>query len=71
MDFKIFFFYEPHSGHAVASYLRHFATNWKVAVSISDGVIGIFHRHNLSDRTQPLTEMSTRYISLGVKAAGV
>jgi len=36
-----------------------------------DGVIGIFHWHNPSDRimalglTQPLTEMSTRNISWG------
>ena len=39
--------------------------------SIPDGVIGIFHLHNPSDRTmalgltQPLTEMSTRNISCG------
>ena len=39
--------------------------------SIPDGVIGIFHWHNASDRTmvlgstQPLTEMSTRSISWG------
>jgi hypothetical protein len=37
---------------------------------------GIFHRHNPSGRTmalgstQPLTEMSTRNISWGVKATG-
>ena len=42
---------------------------------IPDGVIGIFHCH-LAGRamalglTQPLTEMSTRNISWGVKAAG-
>jgi hypothetical protein len=30
-------------GHAVAKWLRHCATNRKVAESISDGVIGIFH----------------------------
>jgi hypothetical protein len=47
------------------------ATNRKVAGSIADGVIGIFHWHNPSDRTvamgstQPLTEMSTRSISWG------
>jgi hypothetical protein len=40
------------------------------------GVIGIFHCHNPSGctvtlgSTQPLTEMSTRNISWGVKAAG-
>jgi len=58
------------------SWLRHWATNRKVAGSILDGVIGTFHWHNPSGRTmalgltQPLTEMSTRNISLGVKAAG-
>ena len=50
---------------------RHCATNRKVAVSIPDDVIGIFHCHNPSDRTmalgstQPLTEMSTGSISWG------
>jgi hypothetical protein len=29
--------------HSVAQWLRHFATNRKVAGSIPDGVIGIFH----------------------------
>ena len=49
----------------------HCATSRKVAGSIPDGVIGIFHWHNPSGRTmalrltQPLTEMSTRSISLG------
>jgi hypothetical protein len=48
----------------------------EVAGLIPDGVIGILHRHNLSGRTmalgltQPLAEMSTRNISLGVKVAG-
>ena len=43
----------------------------KVAGSIPDGVIGIFHSHNPSDRTMALgstlllTEMSTRIISWG------
>ena len=42
------------------------AANRKVAGSIPDGVIGIFHGHNPSDytmaqgSTQSLTEMSTR-----------
>jgi hypothetical protein len=46
------------------SSLRHCATNRKVAGSIPDGGIGIFHRYNPSGRsmalglTQPLTEMS-------------
>jgi hypothetical protein len=44
--------------------------------SIADGVIVIFHLLNPSGRTmalgstQPLTEMSTRNMSCGVKAAG-
>jgi hypothetical protein len=48
----------------------------KVAGSIPDGVIGIFHRHNPSGRimalgsTQTLTEISIRNISWRVKAAG-
>jgi hypothetical protein len=58
------------------SWLKHCATTRKVAGSIPDGVIGIFHWHNLSGRTlalgltQPLTEMSTRNNSWGVKGAG-
>jgi hypothetical protein len=53
--------------------LRHCAASWKVAGSVSDGVTGIFHWHNPVGRTmalgstQPLTEMSTRNISWGVK----
>ena len=63
-------------GTAVAQWLRCCATNRKVAGSIPDDVIGIFHCHNPPDRTkalgstQPLTEMSTRRISWGVNAAG-
>ena len=63
-------------GTAVAQWSRCCATNRKVAVSIPDGVTGIFNLHNLSNRTmalgstQPLTEMSTRNISWEVKAAG-
>jgi len=51
--------------------LRHCAGSRKVAVSIPDGVIGIFHWHNPSGHTmalgstQPLTEMSTTNISWG------
>ena len=58
------------------TWLRHCATSRKIAGSIPDGVIGIFHWHNPSGRTmalgstQPLTEMSTKNISWGVKAAG-
>jgi len=56
--------------------LCYCATSRKVAGSFPDGVIGIFHLYNPSGRTmalgltQPLTEMSTRSISWGVKAAG-
>jgi hypothetical protein len=55
----------------MAQWLRHCATNRKVAGSIPDGVTIIFHRHNPSGRTmamgstQPLTEMNTRNISWG------
>jgi hypothetical protein len=55
----------------VAQWLRYHATNRNVTGSIPDGVTEIFHCHNPSDRTmdlgstQPLTEMSTRSISLG------
>ena len=58
------------------SWLWHCATSRKVAGSIPDDVIGIFHWHNPSGGTmalgltQPLTEMSTRNISWRVKAAG-
>jgi hypothetical protein len=58
-------------GHAVAQWLRHCASNRKVAGSIPDGAIEIFHWHNPSGRTiaprstQPLNEMSTRNISWG------
>jgi hypothetical protein len=73
---KLFSSNYPKLGPAVAQWLRCCATNRKVAVSIPAGVIGIFHWHNPSDctmalgSTQPLTEMSTRCISCGVKAAG-
>jgi hypothetical protein len=49
----------------------HCATNRKVAGSMPDGVIGIFHWHNPTGRTmalgstQPLKEMSTRNVSWG------
>jgi len=61
--------------HDMAQLVGQCATSQKVAGSIPDGVIGIFHRHNRSGRTvalgstQPMTEMSTRNISCGVKAA--
>jgi hypothetical protein len=55
------------------SWLTHCATRWMVVGSIPNGVIRIFYWHNPSGRTmavwltQPLTEMSTRNISWGVK----
>ena len=64
-----------HRGTRWRSWLRHCATSLKVAGSISDGVIGIFHWHNPSGRTvaleltQPLTEMSTSNISWEAKEA--
>ena len=71
----LFFFYcvyYPYTGATLwRSWLRHCAASRKVAGSIPDGVIEIFHWHNLSGRTmalgltQPLTEMSTRNISWG------
>jgi hypothetical protein len=58
------------------SWLRRCCTRRKVAGSILDGVIGIFHWHNPSGctmalgSTQPLTEMSTRNISWGLRVTG-
>jgi hypothetical protein len=55
------------------SWLRHCATSRKIAGSIADAVIRIFHWHNPSGRTmalgliQSLTEMSTRNISWGYR----
>jgi hypothetical protein len=63
--------YHDRMGTRWRSWLRHWATSRKVAGSIPDGVIGIFHWHNPSGRTmalgltQLLTEMSTRNISWG------
>jgi len=53
------------------SWLSDYATSWKVAGWIPDGVIGIFHWHNPTGRTVALgltrsvAEMSTRNISWG------
>jgi hypothetical protein len=58
------------------SCVRHCAKSRNVSGSNPDGVIGIFHWHNPSGlttvlgSTQPVTEMSTRNISFGVKATG-
>jgi hypothetical protein len=40
LSFKIQYF--KGQGQVVAQWLRHCATNWKVAGSIPEGVIGIF-----------------------------
>ena len=61
---------------AVAQWWRCCATNRKVAGSIPDGVIGIFHWHNPPDRTMALGVDSTSNRNeyqqnfLGVNAAG-
>jgi hypothetical protein len=60
----------------VAQLLRHCATNRKVAGSIPDGVIGIFHWHNPSgctmalEWTRPLSRNEYQEYFLGVKTAG-
>ena len=65
-----------HRGIAVAQWLKCCATNRKVAGSIPAGVSGFlidtksFRSHYGLGSTQPLTEMSTRNISWGVKAVG-
>ena len=62
-------------GYAVAQLVEALCYK-SVTGLIPDGVTGIFHQHNPSGHsvslglTQPLTEMSTRNISMGVKAAG-
>ena len=64
-------YYVSANGDRGSTVLRCCATNRKVAGSIPNGVIGIFHWHNPSDRTmalgstQPITEISTRSISWG------
>jgi hypothetical protein len=58
-------------GHAVRSWLRHYATSWKVPGSIPDEVIEFFNWPNPSSRTttlgstQPLTATSTRNLHGG------
>jgi hypothetical protein len=72
----LFFAFVSNWGPRWRRWLRHCATNGQVASSIPDVVSGIFHWHNPVGRTmalgsaQPLTEMSTRNVSWGVKAAG-
>jgi hypothetical protein len=63
-------------GTTWSSWLRHCATSRQVTGSISNGVIGIFDRHNPFSRSvvlgsaQPVTEMSTRNISLAGGGGG-
>ena len=63
--------YNKRWGTRWRNWLRHRATSRKVASSIPDGVIWIFHWHNPSGRTialglnQTLTEMSTRIFPRG------
>jgi hypothetical protein len=63
---NLIFQYCQHCGHAVASWLRHYAANRKVAGSIPDDVIRFFNWPIPSNRTmvllstQPLTKMITR-----------
>ena len=63
-------------GTAVAQWLRCCATNWKVAGSIPDGVIGISHWHNPPYRTYgPEVDTASNRNEyqedfLGVNAAG-
>ena len=54
-------------GTAVAQWLRCCATNLKVAGSISTGASGFFIDIKSCRSTQPLTEMSTRNISWGLR----
>jgi hypothetical protein len=68
--------YSLEGGTRWCSRMRNCSTSQKFAGSIPDGVTWIFHQHNPSGHTmtlgltQPLTEMSTRNISWGVKVAG-
>jgi len=69
----IYLFYRKFLGTRWRSWLRYWTTSRKVVGSIPDGVIVIFHWHNPSGHTvalgltKPLTEMSTRHISWGLR----
>jgi hypothetical protein len=64
-------------GHAVGQWLRHYATNRKVAASIPDGVIEIFRLHNPSGRNmalgliQPLTETCHIHVPIVLKSGSL
>jgi hypothetical protein len=72
--FEYSLFTEVIGGTRWRIWLRHCATSRKLAGSILNSVIGIFHWHNPSDHTmalgltQPLTEKNSRNVSCGVKA---
>jgi hypothetical protein len=59
------------SGTRLRSWLRHYATRWKIAGSIPYKVTGFFNLPNPSSRNlplgsiQPLTETSTRNLPRG------
>jgi hypothetical protein len=65
----ILHFVQP--GYMVAKWLRHCASNRKVAGSIPDGVIGIFHWHNPSGPEVETASNRNDYQEyfLGVKTA--
>jgi hypothetical protein len=83
VSFKInvYLFMSCMKNHSVGtrwySWLRRCAIRRKVAGSIPNGVIGIFHWHNPSSRTMalgsthPLTEMSTRNGGKGERCVGL
>jgi len=58
-------------GRAVRSWMRHCATSRKVAGSIPNAVIGIFHLHNPSARTMALgsTQKWVQWIFTGSKSS--
>jgi len=62
--------YINRTGTAVAQWLRRCAANRKVAGSNFSLIKNPSNRTMALGSTQPLTEMSTRSISWGVKAAG-
>jgi len=65
-------FHTKHNFYYIFFYVFHPAV-YKGAGSIPDGIIGIFHpsgRTMALGLTQALTEMSTRIVPSGVKAAG-
>jgi len=71
-----FYTHKNNRRSASTNSVAHCATSLKVVDSIPDDVVESFNWHNPSGRTmaleltQSLTEMSTRNIFWGVKAAG-